>query len=82
MTVELSNLHDTVPNCFFKRNVSNCKLSRVKEGYFCRWLSFIYIYKRRRYSSIVLGQFYGGWDDLQLIFKAELLKRYCKANSL
>jgi hypothetical protein len=44
MTVELSNLHDTVPNCFFKRTVSNCKLSRVKEGYFCRWLSFIYIY--------------------------------------
>jgi hypothetical protein len=43
---------------------------------------YIYIYKRRRYSSIVLGQFYGGWDDLQLIFKAELLKRYCKANSL
>jgi hypothetical protein len=44
-------------------------------------LFFIYI-KKRRYSSIVLGQFYGGWDDLQLIFKAELLKRYCKANSL
>jgi hypothetical protein len=45
--------------------------------------SLFYIYKkRRRYSSIVLGQFYGGWDDLQLIFKAELLKRYCKANSL
>jgi hypothetical protein len=54
MTVELSNLHDTVPNCFFKRNISNCKLSRVKKGYFCRWLSFSYIYKKE--------------EDIQVLF--------------
>ena len=80
MTVELSNLHDTVPDCFFKRNISNASSRGSRRPTFADG-SLFYIYKkRRRYSSnIVPGQFYGGWDDLHLIFKAELLKRYCKA---
>lgn len=40
------NVYDTVLNCFLKWTISNCKLSRVKEGYFCKCLFLFFFWKK------------------------------------